>query len=339
MFDDVTLAEIDGIAIWLGVPKAALLAVAEVESGGRLGARVKGRFEPLIRFEGHYFDRLLNDADRVTARKAGLASPTAGKVRNPRKQADRWAMLDRAIAINRVAALSSCSWGIGQVMGAHWRRLGFGSADALVELARSGAAGQVKLMARFIAHAGLQETMRMQDWPAFARRYNGPAYAKNQYDLKMEAAYLRWVERMSVPTLPAVTRDADNEVAPGGDLMFGSRGDGVVRLQKALHRSGYVLVADGIFGLVTDRTVRQFQRDHLLVANGIIGQQERDLLLPLGASLVEPLHRFKGRFSKTFAPIKDSIATGLSFARMKPVSISPGQVARAALDCISRNIA
>ncbi|MEM1037886.1 MAG: N-acetylmuramidase domain-containing protein [Pseudomonadota bacterium] len=339
MFDDATLAEIDGIAIWLGVPKAALLAVAEVESGGRLGAKVKGRFEPLIRFEGHYFDRLLNDAERVIARKAGLASPKAGKVRNPRRQADRWAMLDRAIAINRVAALSSCSWGIGQVMGAHWRRLGFGSADALVELARSGAAGQVKLMARFIAHAGLQETMRMQDWPTFARRYNGPAYAKNQYDLKMEAAYLRWVDRLSEPILPPVKRDAENNLVPDGDLMFGSRGGAVVRLQKALHRSGYVLVADGIFGLVTDRTVRQFQRDHLLVANGIIGQQERDLLLPLDAGLAKPLRRLKGGLSKTFAPIKNAIFTSLSLTKKKAVSIHPGQVARAALDCISRNIA
>ncbi|MEO1399331.1 MAG: N-acetylmuramidase family protein, partial [Pseudomonadota bacterium] len=231
MFDEQTIAEIDAISNWLGVPRASLLAVAEVESGGRVGAKIKGRLEPLIRFEGHYFDRLLEEKDRVIARKAGLANPRAGRVRNPRRQAERWAMLDKAIAINRVAALSSCSWGIGQVMGAHWKRLGFGSADALVELARAGAAGQVKLMARYIAHAGLQESLRTQDWAMFARRYNGPAYAKNQYDRKMEAAYLRWVERLSQPLLPRANADPTSAEpkSSADDLMFGARGEQVKR--------------------------------------------------------------------------------------------------------------
>jgi hypothetical protein len=42
-------------------------------------------------------------------------------------------------------------------MGAHWAWLGFDSVDALVEEARSGAAGQARLMARYIEKAGLAE--------------------------------------------------------------------------------------------------------------------------------------------------------------------------------------
>ena len=51
-----------------------LLAVAEVESAGRVVATVFGRKEPLIRFEGHYFDNRLTDEERARARRLGLAS-------------------------------------------------------------------------------------------------------------------------------------------------------------------------------------------------------------------------------------------------------------------------
>ena len=61
---------------------AALLAVVEVESGGRIGAKVNGRMEPMIRFEGHYFHRLLPKALRAIARDQRLAHPRAGRVAN-----------------------------------------------------------------------------------------------------------------------------------------------------------------------------------------------------------------------------------------------------------------
>ncbi len=95
---------------------AALLAVCHVESGGKVFARVGGRQEPLIRFEGHYFDRRLSAEKRRRARREGLASPKAGAVANPRTQAGRWALLKRAEAIDHRAARESISWGLGQVM-------------------------------------------------------------------------------------------------------------------------------------------------------------------------------------------------------------------------------
>ena len=48
MFDRETKSEIAKIAKRLDVPLAALLAVAEVESGGRILAKVRGKKEPLI---------------------------------------------------------------------------------------------------------------------------------------------------------------------------------------------------------------------------------------------------------------------------------------------------
>lgn len=109
MFDQTTRQAIAKIAVQLNVPAAALLAVAEVESAGRTTALVRGKREPLIRFQGHHFDRFLRGSKRTKARNLGLAHPKAGRVKNPRALSRRRDMLDRAIAIDRCAALFSCS--------------------------------------------------------------------------------------------------------------------------------------------------------------------------------------------------------------------------------------
>lgn len=192
MFDAETVAAIRAVAMTLHIDPAALLAIAEVESGGQAFAVVKGRKEPLIRFEGHYFDRRLSGKDQAKARVLGLSAPKAGAVANPRTQALRWALLDRAVEINAQAAFESCSWGVGQVMGAHWNWLGFKSVTEMVNLCRRDVAGQVEVMARYIDKAGLSTSLRDKDWTAFARGYNGPGYRKNGYHTKIEAAFKRY---------------------------------------------------------------------------------------------------------------------------------------------------
>src|SRR5262245_64051693 len=114
MFTPKTISEIAAVAEEFGIEPAGLLAVAEVESGGKAFAMVGGRQEPLIRFEGHYFDRRLTPVQRETARKENLASPLAGAVVNPRTQAARWNLVARAAVIDRKAAYESVSWGLGQ---------------------------------------------------------------------------------------------------------------------------------------------------------------------------------------------------------------------------------
>ncbi|HHZ10280.1 MAG TPA: N-acetylmuramidase family protein [Rhizobiales bacterium] len=216
MFTNEVIGEIAKVADELRVGRAALLAVAEVESGGRVFARVGGQDLPLIRFEGHYFDRRLAGARRSRARAEGLSSPKAGAVANPPTQAERWAILERAVAIDRRAALESTSWGIGQVMGAHWDWLGYASVDGLVSDARSGAAGQARLMGRFISRAGLRPALRARDWAAFARGYNGPGYEANGYHTRMAAAYRRFaaMDLAAHAPLPAAAANALPDLHP-----------------------------------------------------------------------------------------------------------------------------
>ena len=182
-----------------GVPAVVLLAVATVETNGVAYAVFAGRREPLIRFEGHYFDRLLSGDRRLSARAAGLADPKAGAVRNPLAQAARWSLLDRAAAIDPAAAFAATSWGLGQVMGAHWKRLGYASPEAMAAEARRSAEGQFTIMATFLKHERLDALLPSQDYAAFARRYNGPAYRRNGYDRKIKAAFAAAVRQLARP--------------------------------------------------------------------------------------------------------------------------------------------
>ncbi|MER8556154.1 N-acetylmuramidase domain-containing protein [Mesorhizobium sp. M1217] len=260
MFDALTLHAIEGLAGRLKCSPAALQAVAEVESNGQVFAMVKGKQEPLIRFEGHYFDARLNAADRAVARAQGLASPVAGKVKNPASQAARWMLLARATKIDRQAALESISIGLGQVMTAHWQKLGFASVDDMIKLARSGAAGQIDIMARFVDKFGLADELRRLDFTAFARGYNGKAFAKQGYHLKMAAAYKRLsgVQPVSAST---------------GMLRMGSHGARVRALQTLLVRAGYAVQVDGDYGPSTRDAVRDFQKAQKVTADGVAGPE------------------------------------------------------------------
>lgn len=263
MFTKDTILEISAAARDLGVEPAALLAVAEVESTGIVYAVVNDRREPLIRFEGHYFDRRLSGDGLVMARRQKLASPKAGGIANPRTQAGRWRLLDKAAEIDRQAAYESVSWGLGQVMGAHWAWLGYANVDELVQEARSGAGGQARLMARYIEKAGLEAALRSRKWAVFARGYNGPDYRQRGYHTRLALAYRRY--RLAIG-------DSSNTLLV---LRFGASGPDVEKLQAMLVQRGYPLRADGLFGRKTMRAVQDFQRRHGLTADGVVGAETR----------------------------------------------------------------
>ncbi|MDQ2632142.1 MAG: N-acetylmuramidase domain-containing protein [Pseudomonadota bacterium] len=283
MFTEKTASEIREVALEFDIEPAAMLAIVEVESAGSVFAVIEGRQEPLIRFEGHYFDRRLSGDALARARAEGLASPTAGAVANPASQAARWRLLQRAAAIDHKAAYESVSWGLGQVMGAHWAWLGFADVDALVSEAREGAAGQARLMARFIDKSGLTEAIRRRDWETFARGYNGPGFRKNAYHTKLAAAHRRHAAGSGV--VAEGGNGGDTPVRPAL-LAEGSAGGAVRDLQQSLSALGYPLVVDGIFGKDTEVAVRAFQRDHRLGADGIAGPRTQAAIgeaLPFGA--------------------------------------------------------
>ncbi|MDA5556311.1 N-acetylmuramidase domain-containing protein [Shimia sp. MMG029] len=259
MFAPDVVEEISKIAEELTVEPAALLAVAQVESGGRVFATVDGKDMPLIRWEGHYFHRELPVALRKKAVRAGLASTVVGGVKNSSSQQVRYNLLARAKKLHEVAALRSCSWGLGQVMGANAEWIGYQDVHALVADAVSGAAGQVQVMANFIRRAGLVDELQALNWAAFARQYNGPGYKVNKYDTKMARAYAAFGGS-------GVVAEPDELV-----LRTGALGEAVRELQLLLRRAGHGVLIDGDFGPATKRAVMNFQRDNGLGVDGVVG--------------------------------------------------------------------
>lgn len=274
MFDDAARSAIGKLAKEMSIEPAALLAVAEVESAGKAFATVDGKDMPLIRWEGHYFYRLLPKSLQKTAVQKGLAHPSVGGVPNPGSQQGRYNLLKRAQQLESDAALSSCSWGLGQVMGAHWKWLGYKSAQAQVDDACSGIVGQVRLMSKFIVKSNLIDELKNRDWAAFARQYNGPSFKKFEYDAKMAAAYKRHKGASGGAVKPA--SDDDNMT-----LRMGVSGPEVSLLQEKLRKIGYSLNVDGDFGPATKRAVMSFQHDYSLAEDGIVG--------PLTWSIIERL--------------------------------------------------
>lgn len=259
-FNDALKSEVFAAAEQADIDPAALLAVVEVESGGRAYASVDGRPAPLIRWEGHVFHRNLPPELHSRAIETGLSSPRAGEIPNPRKQADRYAMLRRAEHIHINAAPMAVSWGVGQVLGENWEWLGYASPQDLAAEALSGLAGQVRLMLR-IDRRGLRSALERRDWAAFARAYNGPAYRRYRYDERMAEAYAR------VAGSADAAEDRDLELLQ----RIGDRGESVKRLQRALQRLGRPLIVDGDFGPATEAALIRFQTLEGLSPDGIAG--------------------------------------------------------------------
>ena len=296
MFDADARASIARIAQGLGVEAAALLAVAEIESAGKAFANVNGKPMPLIRWEGHYFYRLLPGPLKQQGVQAGLAHPVAGRVGNPASQQARYAMLERGKAIHEEAAIGSCSWGLGQVMGSHWKTLGYSSPQKMVDVACSGVAGQTELMARFIQKNGLTKHLKAKNWRAFARAYNGPAYKTNRYDEKMGRAYIRYLEGKPPPEImaPVIVEYAPptEDYTPAREEEFalkaGSSGPAVRELQEALRRAGLFVYVDGHFGVTTQKAVIEFQRKSGIAPDGRVSAETRAKLTKLQTDAVAP---------------------------------------------------
>ena len=182
-------AQIAAQAKALGIEVAALRAVIEVECKGS-GFNADGA--PVILFERHVFrQRLIVNgkavvADKVVRERPDLCNKTMGNYGLYSAQHGR---LNAAAQYHRESALESASWGIGQVMGYHWKALGYPSLQAFINAMYKDEASQLDAMCRYIKANNLVNALKNKDWKAFARGYNGRNYAINKYDVKLADAY------------------------------------------------------------------------------------------------------------------------------------------------------
>ena len=172
----------------LGVDVASVRAVTHVESRAS-GFLSDGR--PVILFERHIMRRRLaelgRDVDLLQRYLPEIINVVPGGYKGGSAEHDR---LYLAQQIDFDSAVESASWGLFQIMGFHWRVLGYESVKAFVRAMNQSEGQQLDAFVRFIkADAGLHRALRSKNWADFAARYNGPAYSKNQYDVKLAEAY------------------------------------------------------------------------------------------------------------------------------------------------------
>lgn len=213
----------------LGVSSGVVLAVWDVESAGRF---TDANGQPLMRFEPATFDRSSGTfRDFLGSSGRGLR-----------------ARFDKAYAVDPEGAVRATSWSVGQIMGFHYRTLGYPSAITMVETWSSNPRQAVIDWINFLSLNGLDRALRALDLRAFARGYNGGGNV-DAYVRKLRKA----LSRYGVHDLPVV-------------LSLGDSGPEVKRLQVALGIS-----VDGQFGPNTRDAVLSFQEAQGLAVDGIVG--------------------------------------------------------------------
>jgi hypothetical protein len=170
----------------MGIDLAAVWAVLTVETAG---CGFLGDRRPAILFERHVFRRETGGG-KFDAIAPDLSNATPGGYGT--RGDNQYRRLQRAIALDRRAALRSTSWGIGQVMGINAEMVGYEDVEAMVTGAESSEDEQLRAMFAFIRASKLRTALQNQDWKTFARRYNGPSFQENDYDTKLRQTFKRY---------------------------------------------------------------------------------------------------------------------------------------------------
>lgn len=194
MSKKLTIEQIQQQAEKLGIETAALQAIHEVECRG---SGFNPDNTPVILFERHVMRQrlIVNKRDfdlrMMLIERPDLCNKSSGAYGLYSAQHGR---LAAAAEYHRESALESCSWGIGQVMGYHWQSLGYTSLQAFINAMYKDEASQLDAMCRYITVNNLVNALKSKDWKAFALGYNGKAYARNNYDIKLANAYKKFAE-------------------------------------------------------------------------------------------------------------------------------------------------
>lgn len=189
--------DFEEIAREIDVETAAIKAIVEIETGKtHRGFHTDGK--PIINFDLTLFRRA---AARRGINLSKYKDSPAFKPVDIRKygsqQAAQHARLDAAMAIDSIAAIESTFWGLFQIGGFNWKLAGAPNREAFVEKMSKSEYEQLRIFADFMNNTGLLKHLRSKNWAAFARLYNGPAYASRGYHTRMATAYKKYKKQQT----------------------------------------------------------------------------------------------------------------------------------------------
>lgn len=168
--------DFDVLSTEFNLEKALIKAVVAVESGGK-GFDSSGKI--IIQFEPAWFKR-----------KAPYTPSGKWSLNKVEVQYKEWEAFNDAYAKNANAAMESTSIGLMQVMGFHYKLLGFSNVGAMWEFAKESEINQLRLGLRFIkSNKKMYDGLKAKNFSIFAYYYNGEQYKKFNYDTRMLAAY------------------------------------------------------------------------------------------------------------------------------------------------------
>lgn len=142
---------------------------------------------PIILFERHVFSR--KTSGRFDALYPNLSFPAPGGYLGGHREYER---LEKALNLDRQAALESTSWGLGQIMGFNAHLAGFADVEDMVAKMAESENHQLMGWANFLINQKLDRFLRRHNWRSFAKGYNGPEYAKNLYDQRLASFYRKY---------------------------------------------------------------------------------------------------------------------------------------------------
>lgn len=165
-----------------------LLGFLEVETGGKGFDDVTGKI--IIQFEPAWMKKLSPYAP------SGLWSVNKVDV-----QSKEWIAFNDAFSKNPDAAMQATSIGLPQIMGFHYKRLGFKSVGEMWDFAKVSLENQIELLVRFIkTDKNLLSALNSENWDKVASIYNGSQYkemakkwGREPYDISLKNANKKYL--------------------------------------------------------------------------------------------------------------------------------------------------
>ena len=175
------------LSLQFGIEAAALASFIMTETGGKGFDDKTGKI--LIQFEPKWFKK------HVPYAPSGLWSVNKVDV-----QSKEWIAFNDAFAKNADGAMLSTSIGLGQIMGFHFKRLGFKSVGEMWDHAKKSLENQVWQICQFIqTDRDLKQAIIFKDWHKIAKIYNGSGYlelskkiGREPYNITMEKNYAKF---------------------------------------------------------------------------------------------------------------------------------------------------
>ena len=170
----------------LGTDIASIRAVADVESNG---AGFLNDGKPKILFEGHIFSQFTNRKYDKTNSTLSYSDWTDKYYKGGLAEYKRF---ESASKLDEQAALKSTSWGKFQIMGFNHKSCGYSKVGDFVKAMKEGESKQLLAFINFLKSEKIAKYLISHEWSSFAKKYNGPLYKKNKYDIKLHDAYRKY---------------------------------------------------------------------------------------------------------------------------------------------------